>query len=347
MLQNGKQGCCCFFYRVLTMQKYSLVQRRFLASFLFIYSSFFSSQNASAENSTQNTQSSVAQKNSLLTLGFGKTRNDFFGDGTSTIKPDSRRISLARQFSEQWIVEISYQEEKGNGRFLLVERDLGDLFDSAKTKSKNAGISILWLADDFGLGMSYSSGDSAEESEVFLPHVVEKLNSDQQAFSLSYDRSFEFETMNSSNQWSVDWSAGLQYAKFDVAITEQFLVDPVITANSRIKQSSTSIFSDLTLAYWVAESSFIWSPYVTFSWSWELSSDGEQLTLISRGDREVILDEPGSRFSNAIRRPDSGTVDLGFDFLWDNGFSTNIGYSRDIATNFDSEQLFVDVSVAF
>ena len=329
------------------MQKYLLIQRRFLASFLFICSSFFLYQNASADNSTQDALSSAAQKNNLLTIGFAKTRNDFFGDGTSTIKPNSKRISFARQFSEQWIVEISYQEEKGNGRWLLVERDLVELFDSAKTKSKNAGISILWLGDDFGLGMSYSSGDSSEESEVFLPHVLEKLSSDQQAFSMSYDRSFEFETSNSNSQWSLDWSAGIQYAKFDVAITEQILIDPIITANSQIKQTSTSFFSDLTVAYWVAETSFIWSPYATLSWSWELSSNGEQLTLISRGDREVILDEPGARFSNTIRRPDSGTIDLGLDFLWDNGFSTNIGYSRDIATDFNSEQLFIDISVAF
>jgi len=323
------------------MRKHSLVHC------LLPLSSLFLCQNVFAQGSTQQTESSPQQKNNLLTIGYGKTRNDFFGDGTSTIKPDSKRISFARQFSEQWIVEISYQEENGNGRWLLVERDLVELFDSAKTKSKNAGISILWLADDFGLNLSYSSGDSSEESEVFLPHVVEKLNSDQQAFSLSYDRSFEFETSNSNNQWSLDWSAGLQYAKFDVTITEQILIDPVITANSQIKQTSSSFFSDLTLAYWIAETSFIWSPYATLSWSWELSSDGEQLTLISRGDREIILDEPGARFSNAIRRPDSGTIDLGLDFSWDNGFSTSIGYSRDIATDFDSEQLFVDISVAF
>lgn len=323
------------------MRKYSLVQCLFPLSSLFLCQSIF------AQDSTQQIESPSSQKNNLLTIGYGKTRNDFFGDGTSTIKPDSKRISFAHQFSEQWIVDISYQEEKGNGRWLLVERDLVELFDSAKTESKNTGISVFWLGDEFGLSMSYSSGDSSEESEVFLPHVVEKLNSDQQAFSLSYDRSFEFETSNSSNQWSLDWSAGVQYAKFDLAITEQILIDPIITANSQIKQTSSSFFSDLTLAYWVAETSFIWSPYVALSWSWELSSNGEQLILISRGDREIILDKPGTRFSNAIRRPDSGTLDLGFDFSWDNGFSTSIGYSRDIATDFDSEQLFVDISVAF
>jgi len=69
--------------------------------------------------------------------------------------------------------------------------------------------------------------------------------------------------------------------------------------------------------------------------------------LLRRGDRIVVQDQPGSRFSNSVRTPNSGRAEVGVDFSWDSGFSTRVGYSKDLATEFDSESLIVDISVAF
>ncbi len=285
--------------------------------------------------------------NNSLTIGFGQTQTDYFGNGQSQIKPTSQMINYSRELNDAWIVEFSYEKIQADGRWLNRDGVAVDLFDRAESDSKTFGIALGWQAEDYGLTLSYADIKTNDKSLTFLPRIVETVDSDDKIISFSFNKSIEFSSTQKDYQWGLDWFLGAQYAQFDVSIFDNINTEPPTNVNTFIEQSSWSSFVDVSVNYWIEDISFAWAPYLSLSWNWELSSTGEQLILISRGDLHQVIDEPSGRFSTSFRIPDSGTWEVGVDFLWINGWSINLRYGQTLETEFDLDSIAIDISVAF
>lgn len=287
------------------------------------------------------------EQRNFLTIGVGRISSDYFGNESDTIGSTHKAYSFAHQLSDQWLLEVSHQSEKGNESWLVRDGAVINVNDTAEIESKSIGLAAAWQGEEFGLSMRFSKGDSTENAEFFLPHIQDSLASDEEVVSLSYDQTIDFGDILGKNIWSFDWSIGFQYAKFDLTIDERIFTDPIIDINNKLSQSSTSGYTDVGLSYWIGHQSFAWTPHISLSWNWEISNSGEELVIVSRGDQQIVLDDPGVRFSNSYRTPNSGAIDLGIDFAWESGINTNIGYGRDIDSEFESEKIYVDITVAF
>ena len=260
-----------------------------------------------------------ASENNYLSIGVGQTEFNYFADGQSPIQPNSESISYARHFSDTWLLELNHQRIKGDGQWLLREGEILDIFNQAETNVSSTGLSVLWQGDSFGLSFSYDTVDTNDESITFVPRLLERISSDDDILSVSFEKTIEFESKNNPNQWSLDWGIGTQYTDSNLEIIDTVGLQPLTDIISNIDQSTLSGFVDLDLSYWMKETSFSWSPYLAVSWNWEVSSSGEELVLISRSEQQRIVDSPSGIFTNSYRIPDSGSMDVGVSVLWDSG----------------------------
>lgn len=288
-----------------------------------------------------------ASENNLLSLGFGQTDTDYFGDGASPIQSDSRTISYSYQFSDVWQVALNYENIEGSGGWFNRDSILVDRFNQAESKSKTLGFSVLWQRDDIGLNLSYSDVSTDDLSVTFFPAILESVSSDDKITSFSFNQSILFDENNHGNILNFDWSFGVQYAQFDVAIHDIIVVDPSVNVDTLIDQSNLSTFIDFNVSYWIENSNFYWSPYFAISWNKEVSSNGDQLLLISRGEQRQLIDEPSSRFSSSFRTPDSGSWSVGISIFWQNGWSMDVGYGETLATEIELQNLMISLSVSF
>jgi len=287
-----------------------------------------------------------AEEQNYLTFGLSQTQTDYFGNGVSPIKPDSQLLGYSRQINDNWLFDLSYEKTSGEGRWLNRDGVLLDIYDQAETKSKTIGLAISWQTEEYSLDLSYAIVETDDRSISFIPRILESVTSDDSVSSFSYNRSVNFDS-DAVSQWSLDWTVGAQYAKLDVSILDVVNTDPVINVSTAVQQTSWSGFFDVELSYLIEESEFSWSPYLAGSWNFSVSDRGEELVLISRGDRQQVSDEPSGRFSSSFRIPDSGTWDIGISVIWDSGWSADINYGRNVASEFELERLSFAVSVAF
>lgn len=297
----------------------------------------------------------AAMDENYLSIGFAQTTTDYFGEENSQIKPISQSISYARQMTENWQIQLSYEKAKGDGKWLNRIGESFDLVSRAETETSSASISVNWQNDDYSLSASYSDVSSDDRSVTLLPIIVATLSnetvlSDSQVFSFGFDQLISMGNEESSDwdpDWNFDWGMGIQYATFDVDAIDLVNSDPPTFVETFIEQDYLSGYLDLGVSYWIQQPSYAWSPYLSVSWNWKIDESGDQLILVSRGDSDRVIDRPGGRLASTIKIPNSGSWDAGISLLWLSGWSVDFSYSQTLSTTYEQDSLAIDISVNF
>lgn len=279
--------------------------------------------------------------NHILWIGHGQNELDYFEDGSSTLKPDGQNIGYGYSLNDEWQFSLSYGESEGDGRWPTPNTDLNNLFNLAETESKFYAISASWIQTDYSVSVAYSETENNERALTRLPLILEIVSGEDKAFAINYDRFYADEA------WTYGFSLGLQYADSDNRTVQTFFTDPVTIAGSQFDETSWSTFIDLDIAYWFEQESFSWAPQLTLSRNWEISSDGDPLIVLTRGDERRVFTQFNDRFENSFRTPDAGFWELSLQFDWLNDWSTSIAYGKTVSTEVDVTSLSFDVSVAF
>jgi len=311
--------------------KYSMIKKRYFTLILLA-----SSLSVSAEEYL-----------SLLSLGFSQTSSDYFADGQSTITPNNYSFGLVKQVSDDWIIGFDYSKQKGNGRWLNEDDLQVELFNEAEIESKNMAINAIWLADFFELSFGTSVGDSRDISRSVLPVIDELVDIEDRTFDIAIGKTWELGEDGNGNFWEFDFDIGLQYAEVDISISDRVNTEPPLFIDNQIEQTNTSVIFDFSVSYQVEKNTFIWSPYLSASWNAELSSDGDQVVLVSRGDGFRTSDQLTERFATSFRIPDSGTWSIGTSISWDSGWGGDLSYSRSVSTNYDLDRISLSINLVF
>jgi len=284
---------------------------------------------------------------SLVSIGFSQSSSDYYADGASEIKPNNYSLSMVQQISSNWVIGFDYGKKQGDGRWLNQDDLQIDLFNQAKIDSKSLGISAVWLGDSFDLNFSIGSGNSQDISRSVLPSIEEVVDIDDKTFDISIDKSIELSSENGENYWEFDFGLGVQYARVDLSISDRINIDPPTMIDSQISQTNLSALLDFSVTYRFEETHLTWAPFLSASWNAELSANGEQVVLISRGDEVRTSDQLTERFATSFRIPDSGFWSAGLNVSWDNGWSSDLSYARNVSTNYKLERVSFAVSVIF
>lgn len=283
----------------------------------------------------------VVASNHLLWLGHGQNELDYFADGMSSFKPDGQNVGYSYSVNDAWQMSLTYGESKGDGQWPVENNDLNNRFNLAETDSKFYAISASWLQTDYSISLAYSETENSERALTRLPNILEAIEGEDKALAINYDRFYANEA------WTYGFSLGLQYADSHNITVQTFFSNPITIAGSQFDETSWSTFIDLDIAYWFEQTSFSWAPQLTVSRNWEISSDGEPLIVLTRGDERRVFTQFNDRFINSFRTPDSGFWELSLHFDWLNDWSTSIAYGKTISTEIDVTSWNLDLSVAF
>jgi len=279
--------------------------------------------------------------NHNLWLSYTENKADYFGTGASSLKPTGSSIGYSLTFAEAWQVSLSYGESDGEGRWLIEGFDNPDFFDAAETKSESKSISLGWLGEDFGLDFTYGELESSERALTRIPIIAEGTDSEETIYSFSYN---DFDGVD---DWLFGWSFGLQYIDSESDNLQVVFIDPITSVATRFNQTSYSAFADFDISHSFEYDAFTVWPQLTVSWAAEISSDGEPLVLLTRGDQRVFVSQLNDRFINTFRTPDSGFWDLSLNFDWHNNWSTSIAFGKTISAPTDTQSITFDISVVF
>jgi hypothetical protein len=288
-----------------------------------------------------------ASDDNVITLNYGQSTSDYFGDGASDLTPTSTGISYTRHISDDWTVSAAYQDSEGDDRWLAIETDNLRAFSGAKVDSNGYGLSVSWDSDSYSLSLSYNLTDTEENSVTFLPRILESLNSETQVFNFSIDQSVDLSPKTTSQQWSFDWGAGIQQAYFDAQIIELINLETPVRLDSNITLEQLSGYIDLGLSYWVEQNNYAWAPFISVSWNVELNTSGQQTVFLSRGGDARPVNLLDGRFTSDVNIPDSGQWEIGVGLLFDSGWSADLVYGQSIATDYPIENVTASISVFF
>lgn len=278
--------------------------------------------------------------NHILWLGHGQNESDYFGDGVSVIKPNGQNIGYGYSLNDAWQFSLSYGESEGDGRWVVPGVDIR-LFNLAETESKFYAASASWIQTDYSISIAYSKIENEERALTRAPTIVEAIDGKDKAFAINYDRFY------ASEAWTYGISLGLQYADSTNTTVQTIFTTPQTIAGSRFDETSWSTFIDLDIAYWFEHESFSWAPQLTVSRNWEVSSNGEPLIVLTRGDERRVFTQFNDRFVNSFRKTDSGFWEVSLQFDWLNDWSTSVAYGKSLSTDVDVTSFSFDVSVAF
>jgi hypothetical protein len=290
---------------------------------------------------------SFASEDNAVSIGLGQTSSDYFANGLSPIRPQSRSISYSRQLNDNWMVDAGFEWVEGDGQWLSRDGGLLDRYEQAETQANAINLAAVWQRESYGLGISFASIKSEERSLSLQPAVFETLSSSDKGINFSVVKSIEFSQNPNGDRLSLDWSLGLQYAMFDIKILDRVNTKPPTNVNTNINQTSLSAYVDIEISYWIENSYFAWSPFFSVGWNTSISESGEQLILISRGDVERVVDRPSARFNSSIKIPNAGIWEMGISVMWDAGWMARLNYSQDIATEFDLQRINLEISTFF
>ncbi|TQV84918.1 autotransporter outer membrane beta-barrel domain-containing protein [Aliikangiella coralliicola] len=278
--------------------------------------------------------------NSTLWIGYTLNRSDYFDDRNSEIKPDGLNLGISQLFADQWQIALSYGDFEGDGTW-PTDRNGSDVLERAETKSQAVGLSASWLTEDFNLSLSYSEIENNERSLSRGPLVLELVEGKDKVFSFSYDDYFDGEL------FTFGWSLGIQHSDSLNRTRQTSLNEPVTVASAQFDQTSWSSFVDLDISHWFENDDFSWAPQLTLSWAWEISSSGDPLLVISRGDERRVFTQFNDRLMGTFRTPDSGFWELSFNFDWHNDWSSSLAYGKSISAEEDLESLSIDIGFSF
>ncbi|MDQ7049592.1 MAG: hypothetical protein Q9M92_08630 [Enterobacterales bacterium] len=284
-----------------------------------------------------------------FSYAVGESKSNYFDPESSgvasVIRPLSRRLDYSRQIGEDWLASVSFEKVKGDGQWFSGFLRVNSFYNKASSRSHTWQASLVWFDDDIDWSVSFAKLRTQDESLFFLPEIKEKLTRNDQLFNFSVGKTLEFNDEFSNSLWTLDWSVGTQFAALDVHLIDQVELSTPIEVDAYFKQQSWTGFVDFSLNYWQVESSVIWGPYLILSWNSELQLSGDLSVTLSNEQRNISLDEAGSRYSQAFRTPDSGRWEMGWQFLFDSGFSFNFSYAKDVATASDFD--FIEAVVGF
>jgi len=278
---------------------------------------------------------------SLLWIGYNQNSSDFFGDGSSEINPDGILIGWSTEISENWALTLSYGDYKGDVSTTIFENNQVSLVNQGNTSSNAVSVSLNWLADDYGLSFSYSQIDNEENSLTRLPLVEEQVIGDDQVLSFSYDSIVDLQS------WIFGWSIGTQFSQSSVNVHDVVGADNPIIIDAQFESENISAFIDLDFSFPIKKTNYILTPMFTLSWATDISSSGDELVTVIRGDQRQTFTQLNDRLSTTFRTPDSGFWEVAIEIEWDNGWGTTLAYGKSIAADTDTDSFLLDLSVAF
>jgi len=277
----------------------------------------------------------------LLWVGYNQNKSDFFGDGLSNIKPSGTTIGWSTELSDNWVITLSYGDYEGDVSTTIFENNQVRLINQGNTSSNASSVSLNWLADDYALSFSYSQIDNEENSLTRLPLVVEQVFGDDQVLSFSYDSIVDLES------WIFGWSVGTQISESSVSVHDVVGSDTPIIIDAQFDSENISAFIDLDFSFPIKKTNYILTPMFTLSWATDISSSGDELVTVIRGDQRQTFTQLNDRLSTTFRTPDSGFWEVAIEIEWDNGWGTTLAYGKSIAADTDTDSLLIDISVAF
>ena len=277
----------------------------------------------------------------LIWLGYHQTSSDFWGDGRSDFKPDGQSIGISYLFSDTVDIAYSYGKIEGNESWQIEGIDNPNILDEGRSESESHTLSATWLLEEFSLSFSYSDIQSEERALIRFPVVGEITITDDKVFSVSYGDFY------SNDNTIFGWSLGIQYAYSENDNLQVFLIDPVTSVATQFNQTSYSFFTDFDIGYDIESDSVTFSPQLSVGWNFEISSDGEPLILLARGDERTFYNQFNDRVVNSFRTPDSGFWDLSANLDLHNGWNLALAYSQTISAPVDTSAISFDISLAF
>ena len=281
-----------------------------------------------------------ANQNSLW-LGYTQNESDYFGDGNSSIEPSGYNLGYSRILGDAWQISVGYGESDGKGRWPIVGFDALDLVDGADTESKNISLGVSWVGDSFALSTVYSEAENTERALTRIPTIAEIIVANDKVLSFSLDDFTE------NQDWFFGWSLGLQYAENDFDNLQIFFVEPVTSVATRFDQTNWSFFAEADVGRDFVMDSFTISPLLRLGWDWGISTSGDPLVLLTRGDERRLFTQFNDRFISGYRIPDSGYWDLSVTFDWHNDWRTSVGYGRTISAPIATSSITLDLSLDF
>ena len=282
----------------------------------------------------------VANDNTLW-LGYTQTSTDYFDDGNSTIKPGGFTLGYSRTFSDEWILSFSYGELDDGQRWSLQNPDLPNAFNQAEIDTKMAGVNLSRQFENYALSLSYGEVENRERALSRLPLIAEEIQGEDKFASLSIDDYFDF------NDVFLGWAFGVQYSDNKNLTRQVFFTDPVTITGAQFDQETWSSYIDLDISRWYEYESFSWAPQFSLSWNWEISSSGDPLFVVTRGDERRVFNQFNDRLMGSFRVPDSGFWELSANFDFLNDWSSSIAYGQSISTDSDIDSISIDISLAF
>lgn len=292
------------------------------------------------------TTSHAEQENSL-TLNYGHSTSDYFGDDVSDLTSHSSSVIYSREISTSWRVSGSYYNSEAQDKWLTIERDNLNAFNRASVDSKGFGLSTSWDPSDYSFSVGYNQSNNNERSVTFLPRVLESLESRSQVINFSIDKTVSLGDDLSLNQWGFDWVLGLQQAKLEAEIKAVVGSDIPILVNSDIELKQLSSFIGLELSYWYQTEKFVLTPFLSLDWNFEINTSGQQTVLLLRGGDQRPVNLLDGRFSRDVNIPDSGQWEVGFGVLFDSGWSAELTYGQSLSTEYPIDSINFSISVFF
>ena len=272
--------------------------------------------------------SSIAQEQ-YFRISFEQATTDFFAEENREFKPAGSGISYGFDVNDDWSVDLSYQQSKGDGRWLSHRAVIREFYEVGEFESKSYGLSFSWIPADHGLRFSYSKIDNTESSTTYLPFLEESVDGSGAVLNIGYlgqwidsKQTLESIINEDQNYWAITWGLGVQSIDSEIDVFERPNTDPPIQIDINLERQSLSAFADVGLSYIFVKDTLSWSPFLNLSWNWELNVSGEEYILLSRGEQSITFEQSGARFNNQIRTPDAGNLELGVSLFWETGDDT-------------------------
>ncbi|MCW9017368.1 MAG: hypothetical protein OQJ89_10415 [Kangiellaceae bacterium] len=282
----------------------------------------------------------IADDNSLW-LGYQSTQYEYFEDAPSELRPSSSSIGYSRIFADNWQIALSYSQSEKNDRWPVPNTDFPNLFNQARVEQDSYAVSVGWLNSDYIISVSIAELNNTEAALSRLPAEAESIESKERVFSTSFNSSTTFLALD------MGWSIGVQYIDSDNDVLQASGSDPITFINGEFDQTQTSLFTDVDFSYWFENEVFSWAPQISLGWTWEISSEGEPLALVIRGDEQRILPRLNDRIADTLRTPDSGYWELSANFDWKNGWFTTLSYGQTISAPQRIDSFSLDLGIDF
>ncbi|WP_196137233.1 hypothetical protein [Aliikangiella sp. G2MR2-5] len=278
---------------------------------------------------------------SSIWLGGSISQYDYFSRYPSETRPDGFSLGASHFVNEDWMLSASINKQSAKEVWQVDFGDLGVLSSGAETETKAYAIGVSWFAEDFALSATYSQIDTVERALSRVPAIIESLESDDSALSFSYDSS------TGMDSWILDYSIGIQYLETKSFSRQAFIGEPPTVAAADYDPKSWSLYLDLTMSYWMEQDSFSWAPSFSFGWTAEVSTDGEPVIVIARGEERRLLTRVSDQLLDSFRIPDSGYLEFALNFDWENNWSSSFSINQTLSSEPDILSLDIDVGFSF